>query len=110
VSCRSLFGDFKILTVTALYIYIYEILCIIKKNKIYTTQYSNIYKHNTKGKQDLYVQLCSTACCKKSVINMGIKIHNKLPFELKRMENFKIFRNQLKVIYYKTVFILYKTF
>jgi hypothetical protein len=57
VSCRSLFGDFKILTVISLYIYIYiyiyEILFFIEKNKVYKTQYSNIHKYNTKGNQDL---------------------------------------------------------
>jgi hypothetical protein len=60
------------------------------------TQYSYIHKYKTKEKQDLYVQLCSTALCKISVINIGIKIHNNLPSELKRIENFKVFKNKLK--------------
>jgi hypothetical protein len=80
VSCRNLFGDLKILTVTSLYIF--EILCYIKKEQIYTTQYLDIHNYNTRGKQDLYVQLCSTSC-KKSVIYMGIKLHN-LPTEIKK--------------------------
>jgi hypothetical protein len=63
VSCRHLFGDFKILTESSLYIFV--ILCFIKKKKIYITQYSDIHKYNTKGKQELHVQLCNTACCKK---------------------------------------------
>jgi hypothetical protein len=46
-------------------LYIFEILCFIKMYKIYKTQYSDIHKYNTKGKQDLYVQLCNTARCKK---------------------------------------------
>jgi hypothetical protein len=33
---------------------------------------------------------------KKSVINMGIKMHDNLPSELKRIENFKVFKNTLK--------------
>jgi hypothetical protein len=33
---------------------------------------------------------------KKSVINMGIKRHNNLPTELKRIDNFKVFKNKLK--------------
>jgi hypothetical protein len=45
VSCRTLFGDFKNLTVTSLCIF--EILCFIKKYKIYMTQYSDIHKYNT---------------------------------------------------------------
>jgi hypothetical protein len=44
---------------------------------------------------------------KKSVINVGIKIHN-LPSELKRVENFEVFKNKLKS-YYETAFILYKS-
>jgi hypothetical protein len=46
--------------------------------------------------QGLYLQLCNIACCKRSVINMGIKIHNNLPSEWKRIENFKVFKNKLK--------------
>jgi hypothetical protein len=48
------------------------------------TQYSDIHKNNTKGKQDLYVQLCNTTHCKKRVYNIGIKVHTKLPSELKK--------------------------
>jgi hypothetical protein len=33
---------------------------------------------------------------KKSVSNTGIKIHNNLPFELKRIEYFKVLKNKLK--------------
>jgi hypothetical protein len=104
VSSRSLFDDFKILTVTSLYIF--EILYFIKKNKIYTTQYSDIHKYNTKGKQDLYVQLCNTAHFQKSVINMGIKIHNNLPIRLKRIENFKVFKNKLKSYLLQSCFLV----
>jgi hypothetical protein len=75
-------------------LWIFEIMCFVKMNKIYTIQYSDIHKYNTKGKRDLYVQLCSTTHCKKSVINMGIKTHN-LPSELKRTENCPVFKNKL---------------
>jgi hypothetical protein len=43
-----------------------------------------------------WCQLCNTTHCQKCVINMGINIHNNLPFELKRIENFKVFKNKLK--------------
>jgi hypothetical protein len=39
------FFDVKILTVTTLYIF--EILCFTIKNKMYTTQYSDIHSYNT---------------------------------------------------------------
>jgi hypothetical protein len=94
VSCRSIFGEFMILTITSLYIL--EILCFIIKNKIYTTQYSDIHSYNTIHKHNLYVELCNTARCKKSVINMGTKIYNNLPLEIKSIDNFKVFRRKLK--------------
>jgi hypothetical protein len=71
VSCRNLFGDFKILTVISLCIFL--ILCFIKKSKISTTQYFYIHKYDTKRRQGLYIQLCSTTHCKKGVISMGTK-------------------------------------
>jgi hypothetical protein len=63
VSCRGLFSDFGILTVTSLYIF--ETLCYLKKNKIYTTLYSDVHSYNTVHKHNLYVQLCTTSRCKK---------------------------------------------
>jgi hypothetical protein len=60
------------------------------------SQYSDMHKYSTKGKLYLYVQLCNTAHFKISVINMGIKIHKNLPFELKRINNFKVLKNKLK--------------
>jgi hypothetical protein len=61
-SCRSLFSEFEILTVISLYIF--EILCFIIKNRIYTIQYSDVHSYNTMYKHNLYVQYCNTNCCK----------------------------------------------
>jgi hypothetical protein len=87
-----MFGEFRILTVTSLYIF--EILCFLIKNKIYTVEYSDIHGYNTIHKFNLYVQLCNTDRCKKSIINM--EIFNNLPFELKSVENFRDFKRKLK--------------
>jgi hypothetical protein len=94
VSCRSIFGELKILFVTSLYIS--EILCFIIKNRIYTTQYSDIHSYNTIHKYNSYVQLCNTDHFKKSVINMGLNKFSGLPLELKSIENFKVFKKKLK--------------
>jgi hypothetical protein len=48
VSCRNLFRELKISTGTSLYIF--EIICFMKKNKIYTTQYSDVHDYNTNHK------------------------------------------------------------
>jgi hypothetical protein len=55
----------------------------MKKNKIHTTQYSDIHGYNTIHKRDLFVQFCNTERSKRGVINMGTKILNGLPVELK---------------------------
>jgi hypothetical protein len=94
VSCRSLFHELKILTVTSLHIF--EILCFIIKNKIYTTQYSDVHGYSTIHKNNLYVQFCNTECSKRGVVSMGTKIFNGLPFELKNEINFNVFKKKLK--------------
>jgi hypothetical protein len=94
VSCRSLFRELKILTVTSLYIF--EILCFIVKNKIYTTQYSDVHGYNTIHKNNLYVQFCNTERSKRGVICMGTKIFNGLSFELKNEKNFNVFKRKLR--------------
>jgi hypothetical protein len=53
-------------------------LQVLKGNRIYMSNYATLL------------------ICKTSVINMGIKIHNNLPSELKRTENFKVFKNKLE--------------
>lgn len=43
----------------------------------------------------MYVQTCNTVHLKITVINVGIKIHNSLPPELKGIGNVKVFKNKL---------------
>jgi hypothetical protein len=62
-SCRSLFEELRILTVTSLYIF--EMLCFVIKNRIYSTQYSDIHSYNMIHTYNLYVQLCKTDRSKK---------------------------------------------
>jgi hypothetical protein len=40
---------------------------------------------------------CSTSTFKKSVINMGIKPHNRLSLELRKSVEFNDFKNKLKL-------------
>jgi hypothetical protein len=70
-----------ILSVTSLFIF--EILCFIIKNKIYTTQHSDVHDYNTTHKHNLYVKFFNTEHSKRGMISMGIKIFNDLPTELK---------------------------
>jgi hypothetical protein len=67
----------------------------MKKNKICTTQYSDVHDYNTIHKRDLYVQFCNTELSKRGVINMGTKIFNGLPIELKNEMNLNVFNRKL---------------
>jgi hypothetical protein len=42
-----------------------------------------------------FILTSNTDRCKKSVINMGIKIFSNLPLELKNVENFKALKRKL---------------
>jgi hypothetical protein len=53
------------------------------KNKIYTTQYSDVHDYNTIHEHILYVQFCNTERSKRGVISMWTKIFTGFPTELK---------------------------
>jgi hypothetical protein len=93
-SCRPIFRKFKILTLTSLYIL--EMLCFLKKYKGDMKHNSEIHGHNTRRKQDLHVQQCNTTLYQKSVLNMGIKLYNKLPIEIKQLDTYKSFKKEVK--------------
>jgi hypothetical protein len=57
-SCRQLFKDCKILTVTSLYVF--EVLCFLKKYKSSVQKNKQVYDHNTRTNMDLDIKLCNT--------------------------------------------------
>ena len=75
-SCRHLFKELNILTLVSLYIM--EVICYIRKHQ-FVDQNSNNHAYNTRRKMDIHIQSYNTDLYKKSVINMGTKLYNKLP-------------------------------
>jgi hypothetical protein len=108
VSCRNLFHELKILTVTSLYIF--QITCFIIQNKIYTTQYSDVHDYNTVHRNNLYVQFCNTEPTNTGVISMGTKIFNGLPTELKNVKKINVFKRKLKNYLFLEYLFLLKNF
>ncbi|PNF34312.1 hypothetical protein B7P43_G15814 [Cryptotermes secundus] len=102
VSCRPLFKELKILTITSLYII--EVLCYFKRYNIYTTRNTDLYEYNTRRKDDLHVQQCNTSVFKKSVINVGIKLYNILPLEVKKSKGCNEFKHKLKLFLFDRPF------
>jgi hypothetical protein len=46
---------------------------------------------------DFHIQSYKTDIYKKSVINMGTKMYNKLPGYIKEIDNYKAFKKELKL-------------
>ena len=93
-SCRPIFRKFKILTLVSLYIF--EMLCFLKIYKWNLKHNSEIHGHKTRRKQDLHTQQCNTLTYPKSVINMGIKLFNKLLMQIKQLDKYKSFKKEVK--------------
>jgi hypothetical protein len=93
-SCRQIFKDYNILTLPSLYIL--EVTCFIKKYNDGTAKNLDSHNYNTQRKLDFHVQHCNTVLFKRSVINMGISLYNKVPNQIKLRKNFNSFRKELK--------------
>jgi hypothetical protein len=107
-TCRPIFKELKILTVSSLYIF--EVVCYFQKYNLYTTRNSDLYEHNTRRKEDLHALSCNTLTFKKIVINMGIKAYNRLPLEIRKSKEFKDFKNNLKLFLLDHPFYTMKEF
>ena len=57
---------------------------------------SEIHGHNTRRKQGLHIQQFNTALYQKSIMNMGIKLYNKLPIRIKQLDTYKSFKKEVK--------------
>jgi hypothetical protein len=68
----------------------------LRRHHQFVELYSNVHAYNTRRKRDIHIQSHKTDLYKKSVINMGFKLYNKLPDYIKEIESYKTFRKQLK--------------
>ena len=93
-SCKPLFRELQILTLASMYIL--EVLCFTKKYQGYIWQNMDIHNHNTRRKLDLHIHHCNTVLYQRSVTNMGIKLFNKLPTQIRQLPSYKIFKREVK--------------
>jgi hypothetical protein len=105
-SCRQVFKDYRILSVTSLYIL--EVLCYIKKYKADLTQNIDIHSYNTRRNLDFHVQFCRTALLKKSVVNMGIELYSKVPYRIKKLWEFFGFQKRIEIFFTGTLLLYNK--
>ena len=81
-----------------------------KKHQGNIKQNFEIHGHNTSKKYDLHIRHCSTALYQKSVRNTGIKLYNKLPKQLKQIDDYKDFKKQVKNFLLHNVFYTFEEF
>jgi hypothetical protein len=90
-------------------LYLSERLNFLKRYQGHVKQNLEIHDHNTRKKHDLHTQHCNTVLYQKSVINMGIKLFNKLPIQIK-LDNHKRFKREVKTFLVHNTFYTIKEF
>jgi hypothetical protein len=75
--------------------YIFEVLCFIKKYKGNLKQNFVVHEHNTSSKYDLHTQFCYTTLFQVSVLNRGVKLYKYLPSKIKKLDNI-VLRKEVK--------------
>jgi len=81
---RQLFKEINIPTLVSLYIM--EVTYYVRKHHQFVDLNSNIHAHNTRRNMDIHIQAHNTDLYKRSVINMGTKLYNKLPGYIKEID------------------------
>jgi len=59
---------------------------------------------SSRMKHDLHIHHCNTVLYQKSVINMGVKLFNKLPLQIKTLYNSKTFKRAVKTFLISNAF------
>ena len=75
---------------------ILEVISYLRRHHQFVELNSSVHVYNTQRKRDIHIQSYKTDLYKRSVINMGSKLYNKLPYYIKEIESYKTFRKQLK--------------
>jgi hypothetical protein len=63
--------------------------------------------HCMRRKSDLHVQFCKTILLRNNVANVGIKLYNKLPEKLMKLEKIEEFKRKLKYFLLQYIFFLW---
>jgi hypothetical protein len=101
-SCRSIFSQYKILTLPSLYILVS--LCFIKKLNDNLECNSQKYHYSTRGKNKIYIRACKTAVLQNSVLNRASRLFNKLPERIRILENLRSFKKEVKILLFTKKF------
>lgn len=101
-SCRNVFKELKIMTVTNLFIY--KALLYIYKNKPFINSNNEIHTYNTRNNRNLRMDFPHLGVFQKSFLYIGVKMFNFLPEDYKNIPNLKIFQKTIKTMLTEKVF------
>lgn len=93
-SCKELFMQYNILTLTGLYIL--ETCVHIYRNRDSYLRFSDVHSVNTRNADEYYITPYRTQIMYKSPNVVGLKMFNKLPPEIKASVNITQFKSHLK--------------
>lgn len=97
-SCKDIFKKESLLTLYSLYVY--RVILFIRtydSNKINLNVELNQHRYNLRTNElDLFVAFRKTVKSSNSVFIAGSRLYNKLPSEIRKIENLDIFRPKLK--------------
>lgn len=100
--CKPHFIKHKIQTVYGLYIF--QSILSIKKNAKNHKLNRNIHKHNTRQNQHIHIKHHRTNVEKLNSNHINYLLYNKLPSELKGIDNYNTFKKRLKSLLIKKAY------
>ena len=92
-SCRDTFRELGLLTLPSLYILEVALYCRFHCKLV---QGRDIHQYGTRGGDIFRVQQHRTVAFERLPSQIGIKLINKLPHEIKQINNHKVFKDRLK--------------
>lgn len=93
-SCRPLFKKINLLTVSALYIL--ETIVYVKKNINNFVSFQDVHNYETRMNKNLVIPRHCLSTYERSPYYMGIKLFNKLPLQIRNLDNLNIFKRKLR--------------
>lgn len=93
-SCRDTFRNNKLLTVTSIYLYKLFIYIFSVKNNL--PAHRDKHDYNTRNRNNIYINNYNLALYKKSPMYAGSYMYNKLPSDLKLVNNVRQFKSKLR--------------
>ncbi|KAG8316186.1 hypothetical protein J6590_057383 [Homalodisca vitripennis] len=100
-SCKNTFRELGLLTLPCLYILEVVLYCRSKCNLV---QGRDVHQYGSRGRDNFRVQQHRTAAFERLPSEVGVKLINKLPEEIKQLNGQKKFKTRLRHLLVSRVF------